>query len=144
MGDEAFNFFGGTVMKILMNGGQLFDGEEAPAEEKIGKFEKVGQQADKPTQPGQPRERLAGLKEKENNKDRGGKINRQFLKEGGFMALDFLGQALADVPVEDIVFDKVRDDNEGDGESGIGNLGSDEGAGGGVGDRKHRVKFSIL
>ena len=53
MGDEAFNFFGGTVMKILMNGGQLFDGEEAPAEEEIGEFEKVRQEGDKPAEPGE-------------------------------------------------------------------------------------------
>lgn len=44
----------------------------------------------------------------------------------------------------DIVLDKVGDDDEGDGEGRIGNLGGDEGAGGGVGDRKHKLKFSIL
>lgn len=60
------------------------------------------------------------------------------------MAFDFFGQALADVPVGDIVFDKMGNDNEGNGQGRVGNLGGDKGAGGGVGDRKHRVKFSIL
>ena len=44
----------------------------------------------------------------------------------------------------DIVLDKVGDNDQGNGESRIGNFGGDEGAGGGVGDRKHRLKFSIL
>ena len=44
----------------------------------------------------------------------------------------------------DIVLDKVGDNDQGDGESRIGDFGGDKGAAGGVGDRKHRLKFSIL
>ena len=75
MGDEALDFFGGGVVKVLVDGGQLFDGEEAGAEEKIGEFEKIGKKPDKPAEPGEGREGLAGLKEKENQKYRGGKIS---------------------------------------------------------------------
>lgn len=53
MGNEPFNFFRGAVMEVLVNGGQLFDGEEAPAEEEIGEFEKVRQEGDKPAEPGE-------------------------------------------------------------------------------------------
>lgn len=69
MGNEAFNFFGSAVMKVLVNGGQVFDREEAPIQEEIGKFEKVGQERDKPTQPRQPGEGLIELEEIENNQD---------------------------------------------------------------------------
>ena len=41
MGDEADDLFGSAVMKVLVDGGQLFDGEETPAEEEIGELEKV-------------------------------------------------------------------------------------------------------
>jgi len=33
-------------MKVFVEGGQLFDGEETPAEEEIGKLEKVRQEGD--------------------------------------------------------------------------------------------------
>lgn len=56
-------------MEVLVKGGQVFDREETPTEEEIGKFEKVGQEGDKPAQPRQPREGPAKLKEKENDKD---------------------------------------------------------------------------
>ena len=56
-------------MKVPVDGGQLFDGEEAPAEEKVGELEKVRQEGDKPAEPGEGREGPAILEEKENDKD---------------------------------------------------------------------------
>ena len=56
-------------MKVFVEGGQLFDGEETPAEEEIGKLEKVRQEGDKPAEPGEGREGPAILEEKENDKD---------------------------------------------------------------------------
>lgn len=38
-------------MEVLVDGGQLFDGEEAGAEEEIGELEKVRQESDKPAEP---------------------------------------------------------------------------------------------
>ena len=54
-------------MKVFVEGGQLFNGEEAPAEEKIRELEKVGQEGDKPAEPGERREGPAKLEKKENN-----------------------------------------------------------------------------
>ena len=56
-------------MKVFVEGGQLFNGEEAPAEEKIGELEKVRQEGDKPAEPGEGREGPAKLEEKENDQD---------------------------------------------------------------------------
>lgn len=53
------------------------------------------------------------------------------------MAFDFLSQSLADVPMGDIVFDKMGNDDKGNGEGWIGHLDGDEGTGGAVSDRKH-------
>ncbi len=60
------------------------------------------------------------------------------------MALDLLGEALADVPVGDEVFEKVGGENQGNGEIGVVDLGSNEGTRGGVSDREHRLCSSIL
>lgn len=135
MGNEAFNFFGSAVMEEFVNGRQLFDREEAPIQEEIGKFEKVGQERDKPAQPRQPGEGPARLKEKKDQKNRGGKIGSELLKKSGLATFDFFGQALADVPVGDIVLDKMGDDNQGNGQGRVAYLGGDKGTGDGVGDR---------
>ena len=78
-------------MKVFVEGGQLFDGEETPAEEEIGKLEKVRQEGDKPAEPGEGREGPAILEEKENDQNRGGEIGQKFLKKSGPAAFDLLG-----------------------------------------------------
>ena len=60
------------------------------------------------------------------------------------MAFDLFGQSLADIPVGDIVFDKVGDNDQRNGEKRVGHFEGDEGTGGAVGDRKHRLLSSIL
>lgn len=59
------------------------------------------------------------------------------------MALYFFGQSLADVPVGDIVLEKMRSDDEGNGEVRIGNFRGNEGTGGGVSDREHSGKYLV-
>ena len=56
-------------MKVLVDSGELFDGEEAPAKEKVGEFQEIGKQADKPAQPRYPGEGVAGLEEEVNQED---------------------------------------------------------------------------
>lgn len=63
MGNEAANFVGDGVVEKFVEGGELFDRGEAPAEEEVGKLNKVGKKGKEPTQPGVNREGLAILEE---------------------------------------------------------------------------------
>lgn len=86
---------------------------------------------------------MAVLEKKIDQEDRGGKIGEELLKEGVFVTFDLLGQALADVPVGDVVFEEVAGKDQGNGEKWIVDLGGDKGAGGCMCYREHLV-ISIL
>lgn len=72
-----------------MKSRELFYWGEAPAEEKIWKFDEVGEKADEPAEPGQPREGLVVLEEEKDEEDGGGKIGQEFLEKSVFVAFDF-------------------------------------------------------
>ena len=80
---------------------------------------------------------MSVLKKEEDDENTGGKVGKQFLEKSGLVTFDLLGEALANVPVGDKVFEKMRGDDQGNGKIGIVDLGGDECTGGGVSDREH-------
>ena len=51
------------------------------------------------------------MKKEEDDEDTGRKVGKQLLEKSGFVTFDFLSEALTDVPVGDIVFEKMRGDD---------------------------------
>lgn len=125
------------AMAPFVKGGQFFDGGEANFQEKIGELEKVWEKANKPAHPDMPVKRTSDLKEKIDDKNRKGKIGKKFLQKSGLFTFGFFGESLANIPVGDTIFQKMRGENQGDTKKRIGYFGSDKGAGGSVGNGKH-------
>jgi len=128
-------------MEIFVEGCQLLDGGETPAQKKIRELDEVGEESKKPAQPRVNRKGLAVLKKEKYQKYRSREIGKKLLQKSVLVAFVFFGQTLTDVPMGDVILEKVRSQNQGNGKIGIGDFGGDKGACGSVGDRKHKVSL---
>ena len=110
-----------------------------PDREKLEKY--LGEESKKPAQPRVNRKGLAVLKKEKYQKYRSREIGKKLLQKSVLVAFVFFGQTLTDVPMGDVILEKVRSQNQGNGKIGIGDFGGDKGACGSVGDRKHKVSL---
>ena len=62
------------------------------------------------------------MKEDIDKKNGQRKVEEEFLEEGGFVGLYFAGEALANIPVRNSIFEIMGKDNKGDANGGIGNF----------------------
>ena len=77
------------------------------------------------------------LKEEISNDNREREVDKELLKESGFFTLFLFSQTLADVPVGDIVFNKMRSNDERNRNKRRFNLGGNKGASRTMDDGQH-------
>jgi len=107
--------------------------------EKISRgFEEIGNKTDESANPGSVVEvRLAVLEQKV-DEEKGKNEIEDLVFESLKWMLGAGGEASADVPMENVIFEIVGGKNEGNTDGRVRNFGGDVGSSGGMGKREHR------